>query len=145
MVVLSSETLHATTVAVDGRAVMLCGPSGAGKSDLGLRLIGRGAVLVSDDYTILRRVGGRLLAAAPPNIAGMMEVRGIGLVPMAAVSDIPVALIVDLVETVERLPAEAPGRSVAGVKVPVVALSAREPSADVKVEVALRHLGLKAG
>ena len=50
---LSSETLHATSVAIGGRAVLLCGPSGVGKSDLALRLIDRGATLVSDDYTLV--------------------------------------------------------------------------------------------
>ena len=55
---LSSETLHASCVAKQGCAVLICGRSGAGKSDLALRLIDRGATLVSDDYTIVRRVDG---------------------------------------------------------------------------------------
>jgi transcriptional regulator with AAA-type ATPase domain len=42
MMRLSSETLHASTVALDGRAVMISGPSGSGKSDLALRLLDRG-------------------------------------------------------------------------------------------------------
>ena len=61
---LSSETLHATSVAIDGRAVLLCGPSGVGKSDLALRLIDRGATLVSDDYTLVQRIDGALRMAA---------------------------------------------------------------------------------
>ena len=52
---LSSETLHASTVALDGRAVLISGPSGSGKSDLALRLLDRGFTLVSDDQTIVRR------------------------------------------------------------------------------------------
>ena len=67
--ILSSETVHTSCVAIDGRAVLIGGRSGRGKSDLALRLIDRGAALVSDDYTLVKRVTGRLLAAAPPTIA----------------------------------------------------------------------------
>lgn len=138
---LSSETLHATSVAIDGRAVLLCGPSGAGKSDLALRLIDRGAVLVSDDYTLAKRVDGRLLATAPGTIAGKMEVRGIGIVVMPSLAEAPVALLVDLADKVERMP-EAARRWVAGVEVPLVTLAPLEASAPVKVELALKALGL---
>ena len=138
MAVLSSESVHATTIAIDGQAVMLCGVSGIGKSDLALRLIDRGAMLVSDDYTILRRVNGRLLAAPPANIEGKIEVRGLGIVPMAHVQDIPVALIVDLFDMVERMPMETLTRVIAGVEVPVMKIAPREPSAPIKVEIALR-------
>jgi serine kinase of HPr protein (carbohydrate metabolism regulator) len=72
---LSSETLHASTVALDGRAVLVTGPSGSGKSDLALRLLDRGFKLVSDDQTMIRLDGERLLASPPANIAGKLEVR----------------------------------------------------------------------
>src|SRR3546814_15183324 len=86
---LSSETLHVSCVAKDGRAILIAGRSGAGKSDLALRLIDRGAVLVSDDYTVVRRVSGKLLAASPRNIEGQMEIRGRRLVHVASVRHIP--------------------------------------------------------
>ena len=76
---LSSETLHASCVAKDGRAILISGRSGSGKSDLALRLIDRGADLVSDDYTIVRRVGGKLVATAPENIRNKLEIRGLGI------------------------------------------------------------------
>ncbi|HEY0444897.1 MAG TPA: aldolase [Allosphingosinicella sp.] len=140
---LSSETLHASCVAKDGRAVLISGRSGSGKSDLALRLIDRGASLVSDDYTIVRRVDGRLLAKAPANIQGKMEVRGVGIVPFAHASDVPVSLLVDLDLGIERLPERRDPLRIAGVDVPVVAVNALEASAPVKVEVALEHFGLK--
>lgn len=139
---LSSETIHATSVAIGGRAVLLCGRSGAGKSDLGLRLIDRGAALISDDYTYVRRAEGRLLASAPKTIRGQMEVRGIGLVALDAVVDIPICLCVDLGQQVERLPDEARSRRIAGMDVPLVSLPGLEASSPIKVELALAQFGL---
>lgn len=134
-----SQTIHASTVAIGGHAVLIEGPSGAGKSDLALRLIDRGAMLVSDDYTVLSASQDGLLASPPATIAGRMEVRGIGIVSMAHVEPIAVALLVRLAEQVERLP-ETESRSFEGVSVPAIALDPREASAPIKVELALRHL-----
>ena len=138
MPALSSETLHASTVAIDGRAVLIEGRSGAGKSDLALRLIDRGAQLVSDDYTLVVRQGTGLIARAPGTIAGRMEVRGIGIVDLPHTADVPVALIVQLDTEVLRLP-ERRTRKVAGVEVRQVALEALHASAPIKVELALRQ------
>lgn len=141
---LSSETLHASCVALNGRAILIAGRSGAGKSDLALRLIDRGARLVSDDYTMLRRVGGTLLASAPANIEGKIEVRGIGVVAFEQLEDVPVCLAIDLDRAVERLPDPQDTLVVAGVKVPVIGLNGLEASAPVKVELALAEFGLAA-
>lgn len=139
---LSSETVHASCVAIDGRAVLIGGRPGRGKSDLALRLIDRNASLVSDDYTFVRRVNGRLLASAPDTIAGKIEVRGIGILEYPAQRDVPVALFVDLDQDPERLPGDRETRMVAGVSIPVVVLSALEASAPIKVEAALRQFGI---
>lgn len=141
---LSSETLHASSVAKDGRAILISGRSGAGKSDLALRLIDRGATLISDDYTIVRRVNGRLVATAPHNIEGKLEVRGVGVVSMDRATDVPVCLAVDLDRDVERLPELHDPLVVAGIKVPVIALTGLEASAPIKVELALAQFGLSA-
>lgn len=139
---LSAETLHASTVALDGRAVLITGPSGAGKSDLALRLLDRGFVLVSDDQTIVRRDGDRLLASAPPNIAGKLEVRGIGIVDMEAQTEVPIALLVELTSEIQRLPDDNRERPVLGVPLPLVGVDALPASAASKVALALDRLGL---
>ena len=66
--------------------MLISGPSGSGKSDLALRLLDRGFTLVSDDQTIVRKDGDRLIASAPPTIKGKLEIRGIGIVEMDTVS-----------------------------------------------------------
>ena len=140
---ISAETVHASTVALDGRAVLISGPSGAGKSDLALRLLDRGFTLVSDDQTIVRREGDKLIASAPPNIAGKLEIRGIGIVDMEAVKDVPVALYVELTSEIMRLPDDRRERPVLGVNLPLVSIDALTASAASKVALALDRLGLK--
>lgn len=139
---LSSETIHASAVAIGGRAVLIGGLSGKGKSDLALRLLDRGASLVSDDYSFVRRQGEQLIVSAPATIIGKIEIRGVGLAEFPAESDVPVALFVDLDVTPERLPERGESRTFAGIPIPVVALSALEPSAPIKVEIALKMIGL---
>ncbi len=142
MMRLSSETLHASTVALDGRAVLICGPSGSGKSDLALRLLDRGFTLVSDDQTIVRKDGKRVLASAPPTIHGKLEVRGVGIVEMDTVADVPVALVVELTTDIQRLPDDSRERLVLDVGIPLISIDALTASAPSKVAVALDRLGL---
>jgi serine kinase of HPr protein (carbohydrate metabolism regulator) len=141
---LSSETLHASSVAIDGRAVLLMGPSGAGKSDLALRLLDRGFTLVSDDQTIVRRDGARLIASAPETIAGKLEIRGVGIVAMERVADVPVCLLVELTSDIQRLPDDSRERPVLGVPLPLVSIDALTASAASKVALALDRLGLRS-
>ena len=140
---LSSETLHASTVALEGRAVVISGASGSGKSDLALRLLDRGFTLVSDDQTIIRRKGEKLVAAAPPTIAGKLEIRGIGIVAMKHVDDVPIALLVELTSDIQRLPDDDRERPVLGIPVPMISVDAMTASAASKVALALDRLGLK--
>jgi serine kinase of HPr protein (carbohydrate metabolism regulator) len=140
---LSSETIHASTVALEGRAVLISGPSGSGKSDLTLRLLDRGFTLVSDDQTIVRRDGDRLIASAPPTIKGKLEIRGIGIVDMDSVSDVPIGLYVELTSEIMRLPDDRRERPVLGVNLPLVSVDAQTASAASKVSLALDRLGLK--
>jgi serine kinase of HPr protein (carbohydrate metabolism regulator) len=137
---LSSETLHATTVSVRGRAVLIEGVSGAGKTDLALRLIDRGAALVSDDYSIVRRLGASVVATAPATIAGKIEVRGVGIIEMPHATEAPVALIVTLGEPASRLPEPGLARQILGIEIPLLALDGHEASAPIKVELALSRM-----
>ncbi|HEX6442226.1 MAG TPA: serine/threonine protein kinase [Stellaceae bacterium] len=142
-----SETLlvHATAVAIDTaaglRAVLLRGPSGAGKSDLGLRLIDAGARLIADDQSEVSRREDLLIVRSPAAIAGMIEVRGIGIVRVEPLAEAPLVLIVDLAppESIERLPNRAIER-VLGVDVPRLAVAPFEASAAAKVALAVRAL-----
>ena len=140
---ISAETVHASTVAVDGRAVLITGPSGSGKSDLTLRLLDRGFTLVSDDQTLVRRTGDRLVASAPATIAGKLEIRGIGIVDMETVKDVPVALIVELTGEIQRLPDDSRERPILGVTLPLISVDAMTASAPSKVALGLDRFGLK--
>ena len=123
--------------------MLITGPSGSGKSDLALRLLDRGFRLVSDDQTIVKLDGHRLLASPPPTIAGKLEIRGIGIVEVDNADDVPIALMVDLSADIERMPEEGRTRPILGVDVPLVSLDAMTASAPSKVAVALDLLGLR--
>jgi serine kinase of HPr protein (carbohydrate metabolism regulator) len=130
--------IHGTAVAIGGRAVLLRGPSGSGKSDLALRLIDAGGRLVADDRTLVRRDGNGLLVRAPEAIAGLIEVRGVGLVRVHPQPVARLALIADLVapQHVERLP-EPSSETIFGIAIPLVAIAPFEASAPIKLRLAL--------
>lgn len=141
--------VHATAIAVDGRAALIRGPSGAGKSDLALRCILGGAHLplagggrkhvladlVSDDQVLLDQCSGVLRARAPGTIAGLIEVRGVGCVRLPAVSEAAVALVVDLMPDAQiaRLPDPPTRAEILGVGLPVLQLDAHLASSHFKL------------
>jgi serine kinase of HPr protein (carbohydrate metabolism regulator) len=120
-------------------AVLLRGPSGCGKSDLALRLIvDHGAVLLADDRVDVKAAGQVVMAGPPANLAGLLEVRGIGLLRLPVHDIAPVALLVDLVtrDKVERLP-ETASVMLCNIAVPCVRLHAFDASSAHKIMAAL--------
>ena len=136
------EQIHATTIDIDGSGGLLSGPSGSGKSDLALRVIDGGARLVADDRTDLALADGHLVASSPREIAGRMEVRGLGVLEKDAVPQTVLTLVVELVapKNVERVPKEAT-TTLLGIDVPVVRLHAFEASAVAKIRAVLMAAG----
>lgn len=135
-----SETtnVYGAAVALGGAGVLLRGPSGAGKSDLALRLIDAGGVLIADDRVDLTVEAGRLLASPPAVIAGLLEVRGLGIQRTPWLSSAPIALVVDLVrpETIERMPTPAT-TLLLGVRLPALRLDPWPASAVAKLRLAV--------
>ncbi|BBK35463.1 HPr kinase [Allostella sp. ATCC 35155] len=133
--------LHATTVALAGVGVAIEGPSGSGKSDLALRLIDGGARLVADDQTRVRRQDGQLVASPPPAIAGLIEVRGLGIVELPYEPSAVLRLLVAVVpaDDVERMP-EPESRTLLGVALPVLRLDPFAISACAKLRLAVAKL-----
>lgn len=130
--------MHATAVALGGRAALLLGPSGSGKSDLALRLIGAGWTLVGDDRVVLSRRSENLVAAPTPSLAGLIEARGIGIcrVPFLAEAEVVLAVRLAASGAVERLP-EPAFEAFLGISIPLIKLVSFEGSTPTKVHLAL--------
>ncbi len=135
---------QASAVAIAGRALLIEGPPGSGKSSLALALIDRGAGLIGDDAVTLTPQGAQLIASAPPNIAGLIELRGVGLAHLPVAPPAPVALVLVLGGPApERLPeTPLPRRCIAGVEVPVLAFDPGPLDPALRAEWALRLHGL---
>ena len=143
----ASRLLHASCVQLDGAGVIVRGASGSGKSDLCLRLIDAGGLLVADDQVLLERAAGDglLLASAPAGLAGLIEVRGVGILRLPrVVGRSPVRLVVDLCPwgEVDRLPPErgsgASTCKLLGVALPRLGLDPFAASTCAKIGFALR-------
>ncbi len=132
--------LHASCVSLKEGAVLLLGNSGSGKSDLALRLIDDGAKLVADDRVNLVASGGQLHASVPQPIAGKIEVRGIGILTLPYVQNIPVKLALRLEpgQVQERLP-ESSFFDCLGLRVPLLSFNPFEGSACAKIRVFLQY------
>ncbi len=144
--------IHATCVRL-GRAgapfgappdcgILLLGPSGSGKSDLALRLIAAGAELVADDRTDLFVRRGLLYAKSPTRIAGLMEVRGVGILALPHARQTRIALVARLGRMGARLPVHKPYRAPAALRLPakaappVISIAPFEASAPAKLAAA---------
>lgn len=135
--------LHqASCVAIGGRAIMIEGPPGSGKSSLALALIDRGAVLVGDDGVTLEVRDGRLYASPAAAIAGLLEVRNVGLLTYPTASTVPVALVLRLDPAAPRFIDAAESTAPAGVPLPLVRLWPDSPVLALRAEAALSRWGL---
>lgn len=134
------QLVHATAVSIAGGGIMIRGASGSGKSDLALRLIDRGAFLISDDYVHLEKRDGNILLSPPANLAGKLEVRSLGIIERDYISGCELRLVIDLEKSPERLPLDKPVTILLGLAVPFCRLNALEASAAIKAELALQRI-----
>jgi serine kinase of HPr protein (carbohydrate metabolism regulator) len=142
-------TLHASCVALGDDGVLILGPSGSGKSDLVLGLIdqpgfGAGgelirARLVADDQTIIERRGDSLYAMSPATIAGLLEIRGQGIVAVEHVAETRLSLVVRLTPAaaIERSPEHTQIIRIAGVALPEIAIDPIKVTAGARIRTAL--------
>ncbi len=138
---------HGTCILVAGTGVLLRGPSGIGKSDLAFRMIeSDDAMLVADDQIRLRRIDRRLMASPPRQLAGLIEVRGLGILSRPHHQTCRIGLVIDLVERedVPRLP-EPRTVDIMEVTVPNVRLCAFDASTPVKVAALAKGLREERG
>jgi len=137
----SGPLANVTAVAVGCRAILVEGPPGSGKSSLALALIDRGATLVGDDAVTLAPREGRLWAAPPPNVAGKLEIRNLGLIDLPT-AEAAIALVVRLDPGAPRFIDAADTVAVAGHPLPLVRLWPDTPLLALRAEWALRRYGL---
>jgi hypothetical protein len=122
--------------------VLLLGPSGSGKSDLALRLIAAGAELVADDRTDLFARRGALWASAPARLAGLIEIRNVGIVKLTHVREVHITIVAKLGRSGARLPAHRRYRPPAALGLlvkaapPIITLAPFEISAVAKLAAA---------
>lgn len=141
-----AKSLHGTCVAAGNNAILLRGESGAGKSDLALRFLhfhntdqsNQKHYLVADDRVIVMSEKGKLIARSPENIAGLIEVRGVGLISCQSISKAELRIVADLVseEQVPRLQYpfdEDSYMEIEGLKVPCIKIFPFEASAPIKL------------
>jgi HPr kinase/phosphorylase len=122
--------MHGSCVSRDGDAVLVVGPSGSGKSDLVLRLLSRGFELVADDQVDIADG----VASCPPELAGLLEVRGLGIVRLLYRAQARLVLVVELDGRADRMPMPDQHPEL---NLPIVRLDAAAASAPERVALAL--------
>jgi serine kinase of HPr protein (carbohydrate metabolism regulator) len=139
-----SRVHQASGVAIDGRAVLIEGAPGTGKSSLALALIDRGAALVGDDGLTLSLRGASVWAAPPPNTAGLIEIRNVGIVALPTI-EAPVALVLRLDPDATRHVERAERIELLGRPIPLLRLRPAAWPLPLRAEWALASYGLTPG
>ena len=141
MIQILAMLLHATCVSFDKKGVLLQGPSGIGKSDLALRLIEIGGILVADDQVDLSVRAGKLIANSPKSLLCKLEVRGLGIIEFPTIQNIPLSIVVDLVQK-ERIPRfpELEYLEILNVCIRGLFFSPFEPSCAIKIKTAVKNI-----
>ena len=141
---MSAAPHQASCVAIHGSGVLIEGPPGSGKSSLALALIDRGATLVGDDGVLLETRGGRLWALPPPNIAGLIEIRNVGIARLPT-AEAPVALLLRLHPKAPRQPEGVETIVLAGLRIPALDFYPGGPIPALRAEWALALHGIPLG
>jgi serine kinase of HPr protein (carbohydrate metabolism regulator) len=135
-----SEWVHGTAVLAKANGILIRGPSGAGKSELAALMIARGARLIADDRVHLSACHGRVVATALNPTAGMLELRGRGILAVRHERTAVIRLVLDMVDESElaRLPeAEHLSTRLLGVQLPRQPVPAAPAQALALVDAAL--------
>lgn len=136
-------TFACSAVAIGGVALAIEGEPGSGKSSLALALIDRGATLIGDDGVMLTQSADQLLASPPPNIAGLIELRGIGLFELPLSPPRPLAILLSLGANGKRFPETPAYREILGVRVPCIPFYPGTIAPAIRAEMALSRFGTK--
>lgn len=131
-----NPSVHASSVLVGAHAILIRGPSGSGKSRLALEIIQAAQLrftrLVADDRVHLEAAHGRLLARPAPSLAGLIEVRGLGVLRLPYEPVAVVSVVIDIGAPIERMPdAAATFTRIAGVDLPRLAVATDHPFSTV--------------
>lgn len=133
----SSLLLHGSAVRLGDKGILLLGRSGRGKSDLALQMIDQGAVLIADDQVRIHREGDHLIAEAPSELSGLLEVRGVGIMHLPHTRSM-LNLVVDL--DLDKEETRLPDPMIAcwcGLDLRKIQINPKAASAIAKIKIAL--------
>lgn len=132
---------HASAIMLEGRAIMLTGAAGSGKSSLALQLIEHyGATLIGDDRLILSVDGAGIHVAPHATLAGLLELRGLGLMRLPYAPSAPLGLVINLQEDAPPRLAEADYFTFADESVPLLAMRGADATTALRIKYAAQAL-----
>ena len=134
--------MHASFVVWKKKGILFRGKSGSGKSELALKFIeNKNAVLVADDIVLLENRKNKLFGKVPENIAGLLEIRNVGISNYKYIPEAEISLLVNLVQTkqnLERFPKNK-SENILGVEIPAIDLYAEDMTIVEKIIVKLKN------